>query len=357
MSLVREYGYEYDAAPVASLLASTAGRVITEPQNGVWYLRSGRDALKMVAREHPDATVLMPALSCDSMTVPFSLYGLPIRYYRLTERYTVALESVEALIHGDEKELLFLYMDYFGNEALNDSQLLSLQSCYPTMVFVEDRTHNLLQPPMRTFQPDYVVASLRKWTNIPDGGMLRSEAPLQHTELGTALSFSQDRLKAQELRHRFFETGDLELKQQYRAIFSTVSEQMDIDPLPCGMSEYAFRLLQQVDWAAVGAQRKANATVLMDVLKDEPVRLIGAAPGQSDLYVAFLTEHRDEIQRRLSAVGVFCTVIWPLSEEKKAACPVAATTEACMLAAPCDQRYTEADMHVISNEMVRVLHE
>lgn len=37
-------------------------------------LRSGRNALKGIAREFAYATVLLPALSCDSMTIPFELY-------------------------------------------------------------------------------------------------------------------------------------------------------------------------------------------------------------------------------------------------------------------------------------------
>ena len=77
--------------------------------------------------------------------------------------------------------------------------------------------------------------------------------------------------------------------------------------------------------------------------------------GLSDLYVSFTVLNRDEVQRRLSAEGIFNTIIWPLSEQQKEACKVAKYTEENMLAAPCDQRYTVEDMKTIGAEIVRVI--
>ena len=355
--VVREYGYEYDATPDAALWNQTGNRLLAQIAPNLLGLRSGRDALKIVAREHPNAVVLIPALSCASMCQPFTLYGLELRYYRLLENYAADINSVTAQICGDEECLLLVYMSYFGNCAWEDAALSALRQRYPQMRFVEDRTHTLLYPNESSFLPDYTVASLRKWTNVPDGGLLWHTVPLQHCDFGNDISFAEERLQAQGLRRQFFETGDESVKATYRAVFSTITDRIDADPLPCGMSEYAFRLAQKTDWQAIAEQRRANAATLMAVLRQGGVRLIQDSVGVSDLYVPFFAQKRDEIQRKLAAKGIFCTVIWPLSDQQKSACPTAKNTTEHMLAAPCDQRYTPEDMQMIGREIVRAFHE
>ena len=75
----------------------------------------------------------------------------------------------------------------------------------------------------------------------------------------------------------------------------------------------------------------------------------------SDLYVAFMVPNRDEVQKRLSNMGIFNTIIWPLNEKQKEVFIIACITEENMLAAPCDQRYGVEDMNYIGNEIVRVV--
>ncbi len=359
MGIVREYGYEYDAVPNGPLWDFCDEKTVTrtDADPTVWLLRSGRDAFKIIAREYPDAVVLMPALSCSSMSGPFELYGQEVRYYRLLPNYTVDIENVTAKIHGNEIELIFLYMDYFGNRALQDDALQWLQKQYPTMRFVYDRTHTLLYENTSHFKPDFVVGSLRKWAPIADGGLLWSQLPLRFTEFCDDISFAKDRLEAQTMRNRFFETGDLRLKSRYRTIFSTVTDRIDDDVRPCGMSLYSLELARNTDWQLVRENRRTNAEILLKILRENGVRTIQSQAGISDLYVAFYTEHRDKIQQQLAQKGIFCTVIWPLDEKKRKVCETAYNTERGMLAAPCDQRYTQVDMLYIANEIVRALNE
>ena len=84
------------------------------------------------------------------------------------------------------------------------------------------------------------------------------------------------------------------------------------------------------------------------------VQIIQKETRISDLYVTFLVENRDKIQKKLSEIGIFNTIIWPLCELQKNTCGVAKYTEESMLAAPCDQRYTVEDMKYIGAEIVRV---
>lgn len=120
--MVKEYGYEYDASLDANLWAQTKGNVTNEVLWGALCLRSGRDALKAIAREYEPTIVLMPALACDSMVLPFEMYGHTIVYYRITPAYQIDMSYLEQQV--PQGRALFLYMDYFGIKAISDDAFL-----------------------------------------------------------------------------------------------------------------------------------------------------------------------------------------------------------------------------------------
>ena len=345
--MVKEYGYEYDAVLNEGIWKDTEGKVTDQKLMGAHCLRSGRDTLKAIAREYEPSVALLPALACDSMVHPFELYGHEIQYYKLNEDYSIDLTSLK-IRHGTH---LFLYGDYFGKPAIQDEELEKLRE-HENIIFIEDRTHNLIWERRYSFQPDYIMASLRKWLSVPDGGLLWGEIT---KPLGNDTSFSNTRLKAQCMRHEFLACGDESIKTEYRKIFSTVSNLMDEDE-PSAMSAYAYALAMDTDWDWVKNVRQQNAETLISILSASPyISFIQDKPGVSDLFVPFTVPNRDEVQRRLSAEGIFNTIIWPLMDEQKEACAVAKYTEENMLAAPCDQRYSVEDMKTIGAEIVRVI--
>lgn len=345
--MIKEYGYEYDTVLNKEVWRETEGKVTDQKLFGGYCLRSGRDALKAIAREYEPCVVLLPALACDSMIHPFELYGHKTQFYKLNADYSIDLSSLDI---GTEKTL-FLYADYFGKTAISDEELEKLNN-QGNIVFIEDRTHNLLQERKYSFQPDYIMASLRKWIPIPDGGVLWGEIS---KSLGNNTVFSATRLKAQCMRHRFLEFGDEKIKTEYRKIFSTVSELMDEDE-PSAMSAYSYALALDTDWESIRNIRRENAETLLSILSaSSHLTFIQNAPGMSDLYVPFTVPNRYEVQRRLSEKGIFNTIIWPLSDRQKKACRTAEFTEETMLAAPCDQRYSKKDMEYIGKEIVRII--
>ena len=338
--MIKEYGYEYDAILNRKLWAETQGKVTSEKWNGAYCLRSGRDALKAIAREFEPCEVFLPALSCDSMVFPFEIYGHHVRFYKLKENYSVDMENLTQMLGCGTG--IFLYMDYFSCPAITDSELEKLRR--KGLIIIEDRTHNLLEKRQSAFSPDYTIASIRKWLAVPDGGLLWGKIT---KEFGDDTSFAEKRLKAQLMRHDFLQSGKQEIKTEYRKIFSTVSNLMDIDQ-PKAMSAYSYALIKETDWNQLMLQRKKNAEVLSQILSSYSF-------SKSYFYVPFLIENRDTIQESLSSMGIFNTIIWPLTDRQRKACETAKYTESHMLAAPCDQRFTEADMEYIGKEIVRVI--
>ena len=351
--LVREYGYEYEVQLDKELWEETKDQVTYDTFLGAMCLRSGRDALKIVAREYEPTTVLLPALSCDSMIAPFTLYGHCVKYYRLNKDYSINLDDLFEKIRDVNKPVLFLYMDYFGKQAISDKILYQLKENCPNVVFIEDRTHTLLSEKIRSFEPEYTVASLRKWIDIPDGGLLWSKVDFKNRTLSDNLDFSITRLNAQCMRYEFLESGDLELKKKFRNIFSTVADLIDNEQRPGRMSAYSLGRAKQYDLTVIADKRRANAEALIKELKEAGYELIQSEAGASDVYVSILIENRNKIQNALAAKGIFCTIIWPLNEEQKDCCQIAKRTEEHMLSIYCDQRYTVDDMKYIALQIVR----
>lgn len=353
--MVKEYGYEYDAVLDKELYEKTKGQVTRERFMGAMCLRSGRDALKAVAREFEPTSVLIPALACDSMILPFEMYGHKVKYYKLEKNYSINLESLYNIIPNEVKIVLFLYMDYFGNKAIEDAELEKLKALYPYLVFIEDRTHNLLAKGRYTFKPDFTVASLRKWIDIPDGGLLWTDMKLNEREYSENMTFSETRLRAQCMRYEFLQSGDELIKAEYRKVFSTVTDMIDEEKMPGLMSQYAYERVHRVNLEEVNEKRRRNAQVLIDELKG--FSFVQDKTGLGDVYVAVLIENRDIVQKKLASMGIFCTIIWPLNDEQRATCEVAKYTEEHMLTIYCDQRYSDEDMKFIASCIRRVCNE
>lgn len=346
--MVREYGYEYDAVLNEDLWLRTGGKTTSKRINGAYCLRSGRDALKAIAREYPASNILMPALSCDSMYFPFELYGHKVSFYKLNYDYSIDMIDLKRKISSGP--VLFLYMDYFGHTSITDGELGELRKNYSGLVFIEDCTHVLDRKRNSEFDPDYIVASIRKWLAIPDGGLLWGRIT---RSFNRDTSFYEIRLKAQIMRNKFLQTGDISLKEEYRRIFSTVSSIMEQDA-PSEMSEYSYFIINNTDLEKIYYQRKKNAAVLSAVLSPY-VTLIQPNSNLCSLYVPFLVPNRDIVQKKLSRMGIFNTIIWPLGNRQKEICATSKYTVENMLAAPCDQRYTEVDMEYIGKKIIEVI--
>ena len=197
MSRALEYGSEFDLA--SNELVRGRWDI---PES--WQLfRSGRDALKAFARLAGRRRVLMPALCCDSMIGPFRQNGWEVAFYRLRADLTADEADLRRKLRAED---VLLYMPYFGIPAFSPEQLARLRHDYPTLLFLEDRTHDILVPRAPCgFEPDATAASLRKWAALPEGGMLvfrdafAGEPDPRYGDL---------RLEAMEKKSRYLQSGD-----------------------------------------------------------------------------------------------------------------------------------------------------
>lgn len=354
---VKEIGYEYEAPLNRELWQKYQGLSTSSLFHNAICLRSGRDALKAVAREYEPTIALLPSLSCDSMVLPFRLFNHTVVFYKLKEDFSIdevdLLNKLSTL--KSHKNVLFLYMDYFGNQAMSSRQLELLKEDFSNLIFINDITQAFFANKKDNFVPHYVVASLRKWFAVPDGGLLWNNIPLTNKSFVNDNSFSDKRLSAQNMRYDFLENGDLSLKDNFRKIFSTVSDIIDENQEVAKMSEYSYQLALKENLNSVNEKRNRNARVLIKEL-DGDVRFIQTDADKCNLYVGVLIENRNHVQEELAKEGIFSTIIWPLSDEQKKNDDFAKYVEEHMLAIYCDQRYNEDDMKYVTSELKRVIH-
>lgn len=355
--MVKEYGYEYNATINENIFSQVKWQSTDEALWGAYCLRSGRDALKVIAREYPNAVAYLPALCCDSMITPFEQYGCKIVFYPLIGNITVDFQTLIKLLAFSNEQGILLFYDYFGIPMFADSQLEELKSKFNNLIYVKDITHNLFSCKRLEQKVDYMVASLRKWTNIPDGGLLWTNCELHNSCFCDESNFAERRLLAQCLRTEYFETGEECIKDRYRRMFSEASSLLD-DENPVKMTRYSFELANRTNWEEINVLRKRNAHVLCDLFsKCSAISLLNNKSENDNLYVPITIKSRDDKQSSLSKKGIFNTIIWPLRKEQKIACKTSRYICEHMLAVPCDQRYTEEDMYYIGTEIVRTINE
>lgn len=344
-----EYGSEFHARANDPFERALPGFVQED-----WRLvRSGRDALKALAGLVRGRRVLLPALCCESMIVPFTLNGCEVVFYRLRED-----------LRGDEADVrdkladgaLLLYMPYFGIRPFSDAFLRELKGC--GVLLAEDRTQDVVIPRREeAFTPDATFASLRKWAALPEGGMLRTALPV---EIGPADSrFGDLRREAMEKRDRYLKSGDPALKRDAQRLLHEAEALLDRDGAPAAISEPYRRTLLRLDLAEIGRVRQRNLGRLAERL--EPLRRAGKLrflsdrAAESGLYLPVLLEDRDTLKLAMWAQGVYHPVIWPEPEAAAGVCPVSRAVVDHMLALICDQRYSLADMDFLADRLIETI--
>lgn len=341
---VTEYGSEFDWASSAAYVEDDFNSHYIKSKSA-YRFRSGRDALKAVAQQYSKthSTVLLPVLCCESMVTPFSMNGYEVSFYKLKENLTADEDDLKSKMSDTT---LVVYMSYFGIEPFGADFLNSLRQGYPEAKFVEDRTHTPLCD-NADFPADVVVVSIRKWLAIADGGLVFSKDEFKKI-YSADLNFYDLRKAAMAKKSEFLQSGNEELKDEFRMLLGEAGEMLDVSPNPCGMTEASAEQLLKTDFKRIYEQRVKNVQSLKDGLKPladcGKLNFITSAPEKSTLYFPILVKNRNAVQKALAEKSVFCPVIWPVPEKAKNICSRSEYVAENMLAIPCDQRYEQDDM-------------
>lgn len=344
-----EYGSFFDARANAGF--ETGNADFLQPE---WQLyRSGRDALKALARVTGARRVLMPELCCVSMIGPFAANGCELVFYRLRKDLRGDEEQVRSLA---QKGDLLLYLPYFGIRPFADDFLKELRK--KGILLAEDRTQDIVVPrEAGGFAPDATVASLRKWAFLPEGGMLQTA--LGSCPAGEDPTFGDQCREAMEKKARYLQSWEAELKADFLDQFHRAEELLDADGEPVAMSGTYREIAARLDFGAVYEARLRNVLHLQKELR--PLRDAGKldflteTPEASCLYLPILLEDRDAVQRAMAERKVYCPVIWPQPAEVTNPGAASRRVTRHMLALPVDQRYSNLDTDYFCDCLMRIL--
>lgn len=338
---MREYGSEHHWQ--SRRLYETGRRAaLTE---GWTFFRSGRDAMKQVAELRPGTRVLLPALCCESMILPFEKNGCTVEFYKLRADLTGDGEDVlKKLSPG----CILLYMTYFDVRPFTKSFLERLRAS--GVFLLEDRTQDIIVPRRESFRPEATVASLRKWAAMPEGGLLKTELSLPEAKADSR--FARLRLEAMEEKGEYLEKGTPEMKAEFLEKLHEADELLDESGKPVALSPENLGYIEKLDFEKILEHRRRNCAILREELKDSAeagkLRFMGSAGNPAGLYLGLMLENRDGVQKYMAERSIYCPVIWPIPRQARGVCKNCEYVAGHMLALPCDQRYGQEDMKHIA---------
>ena len=327
---MREIGSEFWDVP----LTNKENKLF--PERTQWFL-SGRCALQAIINDitiKKCRTVALPSWCCDSMIKPFIDAGIEVSFYPVYWNG----DFVQELRKDCD---IILIMDYFGYTSKKTDL-----SNYKGLI-IRDTTHSVFTKEYS--DADYYFGSFRKWCGIWTGGYAFSnDGHVIAVGEQNVDEYVSLRMKAMELKKGYINFG-VPSDKGFLALFNKAEELLeDFEVAPAVKRD--IDLLQYLDVKGIKQSRKKNAGILRQALKDW---LIFQDMKESDcpLFVPVLVpgHNRDKLRKFLIDHEIYCPVHWPVSKYHKLD---KRTTDIYEneLSLVCDQRYTEADMdRIIEN--------
>jgi hypothetical protein len=281
------------------------------------------------------------------MVQPFRQSGLAVHYYPV-DSLLVPVERSRTCTVGQGS--VVLYANYFGFPVSAAAQRLARQQHDHGAVTILDLTHSLFNTVLDEIpSSNYVVASLRKWVGLPDGGLVWKRGSRLSIPLDTDSTdggFGRTRLVAGLMKGLYCD-GILSQKTDFLALFEVAREIADGCTAVVTMSAGSRAIWGQLDAAAIVSARRANYAVLASGISElSSLRLLrgGLPQGFCPIGCPVVSPYRDDLRMFLTSHGVYCPIHWQLPADITIECPESESLSQTMLTLPCDQRYTSIDM-------------
>lgn len=325
------------------------------------FLKSGRNAFKAICNniKHDNKNVLFPAYHCETETSPWYESGWKVNYYPVETDFSVNPEKLEKCILANNPSVIVI-QSYFGFEALNEKCDEVLGKYKKTGgIVIEDITQSLISD-FRHIVSDYYVASFRKFFAIPDGGILISKRPIDVENIEASNeAISQIALKAYDVKKKYFETMDNNLKNTFRKLYLELNELISENDKLFAMSDIGLDILNGLDVDTIMTKRKDNYRYLYE--KISSISYLKTPRKIEDdtvcpLFCPVLVSEdkgRLELQKYLAENDIYCPIIWKKSPNIENCPSESQEIYDHILCFPIDQRYDFDDMQRI----VKILQE
>ncbi|PPK45272.1 hypothetical protein [Clostridium algidicarnis] len=315
------------------------------------YTRSGREAIGFILNEIVTSkkVALLPTYICKSMLQPFLNKGYSIEYFGIDENFNPNLKDIERALCKDPDVMLVI--DWFGMSRNQDAVCLAKEHS-KQLVILSDCTHSYFNDSM-TFEPDFIVASLRKWFALPDGAVaINCKCNFENKLEFNDNVFYHHRKEAMRLKSNYINNREKALKTQYRKLLSEAEASIELDDRILGISPFSLSIINQMDFDYMKRKRRENFNILYNLIdKSLGMPIVNKMITENDCPFCFpiiVENNRDQIQEWLAENGIYCPVLWPLPDEVYLNYGISAYLSDNMLSIPCDQRYSADDMEYIA---------
>lgn len=335
--------------------ATIAKHSSVNPQfgDGKIYYSLCREALYDIAiQPHyiDNKRILIPAFTCQTVITPFVETGWEPIFYPIRRDLRIDILALRSIAEFHNPSLIVVH-PYFGMD-LNEDEENVLRILKSTGIeIVIDLTQCLFSSQEYSYC-DFKVGSIRKWMSIPDGGFLESNSiniPQPKSENDAFVGKTAD---AMFLRHQYFVTGEVRLKEISIKFNKEANHTVANDIHPHKMSALSHNLLKDEDYANNQAVRLANFVFLhRNIIEGKNLTKMCqniASVTSAPLYFTIYVHDRSKLQRILAENAIYAPVIWPVENPDVLINNDIKYIYDHLLAIPCDQRYTSEDMAKIT---------
>ncbi|MDY3032361.1 MAG: hypothetical protein SOR65_00270 [Odoribacter sp.] len=321
--------------------------------NGL-FLSLGREGFSIVAHNHPEKKkVLLPLYSCQTVGDPFWQLGWQLETYSIGIDLRINIQNLEKKIEEFNPHVV-VFHPYYGASFTPDELNIIADIKNKGIIIVVDYTQCIYEENIISFA-DYVVASLRKWFDCPDGGYIYSNfhSLSDFSNLSEYTSFVVTQKDAMFLRGRYFENGDIILKDISIRLNKLAVAGIEQNIFPHVLSDFGLNRLLNSDMEKYGEIRFSNFRYLYDnVINNNVIKFVYADIDDiksSPLYFPIYCENRDELQKQLAINKIYAPILWSVPEFYRNLDDDAKYIYEHILVIPIDQRYGIEDMQRVSS--------
>lgn len=313
-------------------------------------------ALRHCADRMKEKKILLPDYLCLSVISAVEAAGIEYDFYHVQANLEINWVSLFSKI--DESTGMIYIIHYFSvPQHRNLVQHLKSVAEKNDILIMEDITQALFsRHPERMGFGDYIVASLRKWFPMTDGGLLAIKDGVEGTDYPLEEAYDQSvykELLISVLRLQYEKHPDWE-KEKYLRFEKEANASRYLDLTPRSMTEASQHIISHTDIKQLVRQRIDNFNYLEKKLSEiEEIKILSKPVGTDGNFVPFgmtiLAEERDKLYRYLAERNIIPEIQWILPIEYYSPGKDALLLSQHNLMLQCDQRYTIKDMDYIAS--------
>ena len=319
----------------------------------VW-MSTGRSATRFVLQSIEERNqkckkvVLLPPFTCHTVFEPFIDLGYEIYTLPLNPDLSINVQDIVSCQEQYNAGVVLVHR-YYGFDTLPgfNQAVLSLQK--KGVIVIEDCTQCLYSS-FTISEADYVVASIRKWCGVPDGGFaICREGAFSHKPAKTDTTMVETKRIASELKYKYLFEG-IGDKSAFKAKYREAESLLDNQAVFYTIGELSASIQAELDVETLKRKRRENYVVLLEGIQNvNGIKVVFSTLPDDvvPLYFPLLVDDRETIQNLLADNGIYAPVVWPKEDNCPPIGEIANSIYVKILCIPIDQRYDVEDMRRI----------